>query len=93
MENILCPVDVIAMCSAAGELRPLRLRLEDSDGSAFRVDIQEILHQKEIPYPGVEAHIFLCQARAQGRDVVVELKYSIRSHSWCLLRKLQYCSM
>lgn len=89
MENTLCPVDVISVCSAAGEIRPLRLRMEDSEQQMLRIDIEEVLNVKEIPYAGVEANIFLCRARAAGRELVVELKYTFRSHTWCLLRKLQ----
>ena len=89
MENTLCPVDVIAMYSADGEITPLRLRMADSEETPLRVDILEILKARQIPYAGAEAHVFLCRARAAGRELVVELKYSIRSHSWCLMRKIQ----
>ena len=55
-----CPVDVISVCSANGEIRPLRLRVEDEEQGLIRVNIDEIISVKEIPYVGVEARIFLC---------------------------------
>ena len=44
MENM--PVDVISMCSAAGEIRPLRLRMEDEAHQLLRVDIEEVAAAK-----------------------------------------------
>ena len=33
-------------------------------------------------------HIFLCRATVRQREWVFELRYTIRTHSWCLLRKV-----
>ena len=87
MDQFLCPVDVISVCSAEGEIRPLRLQLCNSDQHKFRVDIEEVLSVKEIPYVGVEAHVFLCRARVGGRSMTLELKYTFRNHSWFLVQR------
>lgn len=87
MEQDMRPVDVISVCSADGELRPLRLRVADGGDELFRIDIEEIVSTKEIPYVGVEATVFLCRAKAWDRRWLIELKYAIRSHTWYLLRK------
>jgi len=84
----LCPVDVISMCSAGGEIRPLRLRMEDGEHQLLRIDIEEIISCKEIRYVGVEAQVFLCRATVQGKKWLFELRYTIRSHTWCLMRKV-----
>ena len=88
MEQTLLPVDVISVCTAEGEIRPLRLRFETQDREKIRVDIEEVVKTKEITYTGVEAHIFLCRGRMEGRELLFELKYAFRSHSWCLLQRL-----
>ena len=88
MEKINSPVDVISMCSANGEIRPLRLRMESEDHQLLRVDIDEVVSSKKIQYVGIEAQIFLCRATVRGKEWLFELKYTIRSHSWCLLRKV-----
>lgn len=82
------PIDVICVCSANGEIRPLRFRMEDEDHQLLCVDIDEIISNKEIQYAGIEAHIYLCRATVRDRQWLVELKYTIRSHSWCLHRKV-----
>ena len=82
------PVDVISMCSAGGEIRPLRFRMEDEDHQLLRVDIEEVISSKNIQYVGIEAQIFLCRAMVRGKNTLFELRYTIRSHSWCLLRKV-----
>ena len=82
------PVDVISVCSADGEIRPLRLRMEDEEHQLLRVDIDEIVSMKPIQYVGIEAQIFLCKAMVKGREWLFELKYTIRSHCWCFYRRV-----
>lgn len=88
MEQTIFPVDVISMCSAGGEIRPLRMRLEDEEHQLLRIDIDEIVSVKYIQYVGIEAQIFLCRATVQGKRWLFELKYTIRTHSWSLMRKV-----
>ena len=88
VEQMNSPVDVISMCSANGDIRPLRLRMETEDHQLLRVDIDEVVSSKAIQYVGIEAQIFLCRATVQEKEWLFELKYTIRSHSWCLLRKV-----
>lgn len=88
MEQKICPVDVISICTADGQIRPLRLRMEDEDRQLLRVDILEVVSVKEIQYVGIEAQIFLCRAVVDGKLWLFELKYTIRTHTWCLMRKV-----
>ena len=83
-----CPVDVISVCSANGDIRPLRLRMEDEAHQLLRVDIDEVISTKPIQYVGIEAQVFLCRATVQGKRWLFELRYTIRSHSWCLTRRV-----
>ena len=87
---MLCnrPVDVIAVCSADGSIKPLRLRMEDEDHQLLRIDIEEVISCKQIQYVGIEAHVFLCRATVRGKESVFELKYTIRSHNWCMMRQV-----
>lgn len=82
------PVDVISVCSADGTIKPLRLRMEDDEHQLLRIDIEEVISCKEIQYVGIEAHVFLCRATVRGKESVFELKYTVRSHNWCLMRKV-----
>ena len=88
MDRTMYPVDVISVCNADGEIRPLRLRLEKEEEEPVRIDIMEVLKVTEIPHVGVEAHVFLCRAKPHGREMLFELKYTFRTHSWCLLRRI-----
>ncbi len=88
MEQKIYPVDVISMCSASGEIRPLRLRMEDESHQLLRVDIEEIISIRQVQYVGIEATIFLCRATVHARKWIFELRYTIRTHTWCLLRKV-----
>ena len=88
MDNKIYPVDVISMCSASGEIRPLRLRMEDEQHQLLRIDIEEIISSKDVQYVGIEATVYLCRATVRDRKWLFELKYSIRSHTGSLLRKV-----
>ena len=79
------PVDVISLCSAAGDIRPLRLRLEDERQELRRVDVIEVVSVKQIPYVGAEAYLYVCRVNSEGKTGLVELEYGIRSHTWRLL--------
>lgn len=88
MEQNHRPVDVISVCSAAGDIRPLRLRMEDEAHQLLRVDIDEVISVKSIQYVGIEAQVFLCRAAVRGSQWIFELKYTIRTHCWHLMRKV-----
>ncbi len=88
MEQTNYPVDVISVCSANGDIRPLRLRMEDEQHRLLRVDIDEVVSMRPVQFVGIEAHIFLCRATVQGMRWMFELKYTIRSHSWCFMRRV-----
>ena len=53
-----------------------------------RVDIDEVISSKEIRYVGIEARVFLCRAVVEERKWLFELKYTIRSHCWTLIRSV-----
>ena len=88
MELKNCPVDVIAVCSAGGDIRPLRLRVEDEQHQLMRIDIDEVVSTKEIQYVGIEAVVYLCRATVEEKQWLFELKYTIRTHTWCWMRKV-----
>ena len=88
LEGYVCPVDVISVCTADGTIRPLRFRMEDEEHQLLRVDIDEVINCRFVQYVGIEAQVFLCRALVKGKKTLFELKYTIRSHSWCLLRKV-----
>lgn len=82
------PVDVISVCSANGDIRPLRFRMENEAHQLLRIDIDEVISMKPIQYVGIEAQIFLCKAIVAGKEWLFELKYTIRTHNWCMHRRI-----
>ena len=88
MQQKVCPIDVISVCSADGNIRPLRFRMENEEHQLIRVDIDEVISVKQVQYIGIEAYVFLCRATMQQRRWLFELKYTIRTHMWCLHRSV-----
>lgn len=85
MQQVLHPVDVIAMHSADGKMRPIRFRIENEEQEHLRVDIEEVIKATEISYVGAEATVFVCRVKVGNKSCIVELKYRLRNHSWYLL--------
>ena len=81
-------VDVISVCSASGEIRPLRLQLVDEENQMLRVNIEEIVRVDEITHVGVEGKSFLCRATIWDQKWLLELKYVFRTHIWTLQRRI-----
>jgi len=88
MEQRMCPVDVISVCSAAGEITPLRIQIIDEERQLMRFNIEQILRVEDIEHVGVEAKVFRCRATVWGKKWTFDLKYYIRSHSWCIQRMI-----
>lgn len=88
MEQNNRPVDVISICSADGEIRPLRLRMETEAHTLLRLDIDEVISMKPVQFVGIEAQVFLCRATVFGKQWLFELKYTIRTHNWCFVRRV-----
>ena len=86
MEQRMCPVDVISVCSAAGEITPLRIQIIDEEKQMMRFNIEQILRVDDLEHVGVEAKVFRCRATVWGRKWTFDLKYYIRSHNWCIQR-------
>ena len=88
MEQNNRPVDVISICSADGEIRPLRLSMETEAHTLLRLDIDEVISMKPVQFVGIEAQVFLCRATVFGKQWLFELKYTIRTHNWCFVRRV-----
>jgi hypothetical protein len=88
MEQNIFPVDVISVCSAAGMIRPLRVRMESDSHQILRIDIDQIISVRHIQYVGIEAQIFLCRGMVSEKELLFELQYTIRTHTWHMLRKV-----
>lgn len=81
-------IDVITLCGADGEVRPLRIRAVEETGETIIGNVRQILDRKESKRICIESILYLCRIEMDGRSVVVELKFHIRSHSWYLTRRL-----
>ena len=78
-------VDVISVCSAEGQIHPLRLQMLDENSQLLRVHILEAKRIQLIQHVGAEAEIFQCSAKIHDRLLHFQLKYTYRSHTWHLL--------
>ena len=83
MEQLFRPVDVIALWGADGKIRPLRLQVQ-SDSGKQRMDVLQILQEKQETRYGWEGIRFLCVVKAGHIQSLVTLFYSQRHRCWSL---------
>lgn len=82
------PIQVIALCGAEGELRPLRFRFEDTHHQLHTVSVMEVVDIRWENFVGIETAVFLCRAREEGCEQLYELKYTVSTHRWVLFRRI-----
>lgn len=85
-ENL--PVQVIVYCDAGGELRPLRFRYEDVQHQVHTVHVDQVTDSRKVEFVGIEAMLYLCKARENGKEHLYELKYTVQTHKWVLFRQI-----
>ena len=80
------PIDVISLCSADGAIQPLRFQINEDGQSAVRINIDQVISMKPVMMVGIESMIFLCRCSIAGVSRLFEIKYTVRSHTWSLVR-------
>ena len=88
MGELNTPIDVISVCTADGEIKPLRFRMEDEEHRLRRIDIDQVISTRKIQYVGIEAFVYLCRAMVRDKQWLFELKYTVRTHTWCFFRRV-----
>lgn len=78
------PIQAIVHCEAGGELKPLRFQYEDDLHKVHTVRIDRITDSRKINFVGIEAMVYICQAQ----DHMYELKFTINTHKWELIRRI-----
>lgn len=88
MDACNIPIQVISLCSADGQMQPLRFRFEDEGHQVHTVNVVEVVDIRTVSYVGIEAFRYLCKAEEDGMRHLFELNYAVRAHRWALLRKI-----
>ena len=81
-------VEMISVCDVEGRFQPLRFRYTDPEGGLQTVRVLEVLSRQEIRYVNVEAYVFVCRGLVEGREQLLQVRYSIRAHRWELFRRI-----
>ena len=86
METRICPVYVVFLWRGGWRHPPVPFWNGNGNAGFTRVDISRVINCCQIQYVGIEAYVFLCEAWMEEKRQLLELRYTIRSHTWCLLR-------
>ena len=88
MEARNVPIQVIAHWDAAGGIRPLRFRYEDSRRGSCTVHVQEVSDVRRVACAELEALMFLCKSKEADGERMYELKYAVGTQIWTLFRRI-----
>ena len=80
------PIDMIFYCSTLGEIKPMRIRLENESHERITADVTEIVYRKEIKPSGLTILAYGCKMILNGEERLVELHYHSDTHKWTLYR-------
>lgn len=80
------PVDIISYCNTLGDIRPIRMRMENEQHERVTVDIREIAYQKEIKPSGLPIISYGCKLLWDGQERLIELYYHAHTHRWTFHR-------
>lgn len=80
------PVDTISFCSTLGDIKPMRIRLENESHERVVADIKEIAYRKETKPSGITILVYGCKLMLFGEERLIELHYHTDSHRWTLFR-------
>lgn len=86
MDLLNLPVEMISVCTADGNITPIRFRLEDDEHRLQIIAIRQVVCAKPIQYAGIDAIQYLCKATVDGKEKLFELRYTVRTHRWTLFR-------
>lgn len=88
MSNNNIPIETISLFSTTGDIRPLRIRLEDNEHKLITLMIDEVICCRESSIVGIHTFMYVCRVHLEERERLVELLYNVPSHKWTLQRIL-----
>jgi hypothetical protein len=80
------PIDMISFSSSLGDIRPMRIRLENEAHERVAVDIKEIAYRKETKPSGMTILVYGCKLMLYGEERLIELHYYKDTCRWTLFR-------
>ena len=89
MEQIVnIPIQMISVCSTAGDLTPMRFRFETPEHQLETVHVESVHAHKLTTYNGIREIQYVCSAYVDNLLKLFVLKYNIDSHKWIMFKFL-----
>jgi hypothetical protein len=82
------PVEAISVCNTIGDIRPMRIRLEDDKHQLIVLNVDEVIYCKESNLSGILSYRYGCKVHMYGKEKLIELMYNVQSHKWTILKIL-----
>lgn len=80
MNNI--QVDVICLIEKTGKVTPIKIRIENTDGSTITAKINEIVYRREDIYASFATLTYGCKVELDEAMQLIELKYNVHERIW-----------
>ncbi len=85
MKIVAKPIEVLAVFSANGDIRPYRFRIT-SEEQTQTIKIDRVVHVEEEKVAGIHAIHFDCRSRIDDREIMYQLRYQTQEQCWILFK-------
>lgn len=75
-------IDVICLIDKVGKLTPLKIRIENDDGSIITTKINEVVYTKENHFAGFTTFDYGCKVTIDEGEQLIQLRYYVSEHTW-----------
>lgn len=84
MNNI--PVDVICIFDKTGKVTPLKIRIENNDGSIITTKIDEVVYHRENIYTSFATIDYHCKVVIDEVEQIIGLRYNVHECIWRIIK-------
>lgn len=80
------PIEVVAEIDKEGKINPVSFKVEGSSGRLYHFDIDRVVRMDATSFVGVARRIFTCKVRTGSQEKEVQLRYTLETARWELIK-------
>ena len=86
MKVIAKPIDMVSWTDKAGNVHPVRFRLQQVDESYVTIKVDRVVCKELEKLAGNKMLVYKCQSIIDGVQKIFELKYELGTCKWILYK-------
>lgn len=86
MKVIAQPIEVVSYTDSKGNIKPLRLRLQNEDETLKVIKVDKVIIKEIEKLAGNTMFVFKCQSLIDNVMKLFEIKYDLKTCKWMLYK-------